>query len=1573
MNNIVDISIGGGSQIVWVSGFTNILTSGYYIKNSINEGSINITTASTGNLYVAGFVNRNLSGDLHNQDGQTRPKATIGIMNSINMANIETLSTSTGRTFIGGLVTLNGGTDGGSIQDAVNTGNIIGRNSNSSSQADPGVGTEAQGAVITSYNSGVTVAGIAAMAVYGRSRIYDTSNKGDVIGIANKFVRSGGVLGSALSQESSSAGLTANTHYSSATNAPHAIGLSIISNGINYGDVQAITEKIGSYGSVSNTNQTVYFRRNDSGTNATDILLGFPSGGTSLPTRTSTNVRPGVYSAAGGVIGYGLSKMFRMVNHGNIAATDVAGGVVGATSVVTSTTVFINTAINYGDIRAINNENYTNVYNNKKALEAHFYATNHSFLYPSTRTDIRLMPENKRGFGGVFGRLQRGSGQTMTSVNGSFDFVVNMNPNIDLIGRLDQVYDFSSSSRFFIFVDAIYYSAKVNDTTQVVFTGYEYERRGTSNATFEIRNFQYQYSTDDEGYPLYRVRMTGGNRYVPRGTQNQNITVVYKKIGNRDLDEDYRIVTSSPDYGNTSRYTNTTIAAGSWSDWMFDDGGAKPAQTNTITGTMSYQNGTTSYFNGAYKVNEITENPAEATSTRKYVYNPYFEMRDESTTLDDLQPITSYIYYAENDLLATQFVDKRPNGMYVLSSSSGSNYGAVLPKNFDVNKLKKIDYDVPNFLNYENVNEDYLIGELASSFGNLFDAYESLYQTKYNDKSELLNEGQSLKIKDKNYPTEVFYESNNFTGNTITFVVNRDLINPANSFTLNFELLKAVIPEGALIASSSATQAQLEAFRNNNLNAIIATGVIAPDLSFTASNRGQVVGQTITLGTFTSYSEAAIHDNAFTSVYSTEYTVRLQVLNTNVSNPTLNALRLDGGSYSNSNMGSRKTITNSIGMRFNDGSSKFPNGYAIDEFIKVYYEGDNDYEVLNDYYTIVSVPKAATQFVTDIYFSNELRPGNYKIGYKYYENDTEKFVYVNYDPAITRDFTEFVPYTSKNYDGSTADFNFNYDITSIHGFTMNRTVNTEGIPIYLNGYYDYEVSFLDRFVKTEFFEFDNITTSSSIVDGYRRYTINFREGNTTRVTKYIEERTLSPNYYKDNSSIPKTYNAGLGVDVTTTTATREANTTIFSLDYKLPLSFYDYDNFLITYTYNGGISEEVTDSTNLIYSEVSERLNLVMTKDALPGTYVITVKYVRDGIEINAGRVTVTKNPGTSGYLTNIKFSRFVVGNEYPDINVVNSTNTTIDPSPKYNLGVYYNGINYSEADIDGKTYFRIDGTVERIPLNYYMPVNITDYLPLGAMIKRKIYTSPSTFIWSDLVDANNTPEEIQAALATDFTIDPKTGAFTEEDVYIEYMVVPENEKDKPTNSQTGITYFISVKDISFTFLTMFNFWYKDSSNNITKLDDILAFDETLILLSMYNYEVSKDGVVLEDTIPENNISSIEFDKLEKVNSKVNMFYYIDFNTKNDYLYQIGNNLSGFYKITLGLPKNYTYKIYIDNYDTEDNLLPKFSDYMDDIEGFFYYINSSPITRTRYFHVVVEYNELDETDWGFTDIYNSWD
>ena len=159
-------------------------------------------------------------------------------------------------------------------------------------------------------------------------------------------------LGIALSVEltsgtfnNTSSNPSAGTFTTAVVGSGDPVGQSLLSNGLNFGNIYAVTANIGSYASAN----------------------GRVSGGTESGSNVANALRPGINASAGGVVAYGLTRMVRMLNHGTISSTDVAGGIVGSTYILGGqsqastpvTTVEINTAVHYGKIKAIKTGSYS--------------------------------------------------------------------------------------------------------------------------------------------------------------------------------------------------------------------------------------------------------------------------------------------------------------------------------------------------------------------------------------------------------------------------------------------------------------------------------------------------------------------------------------------------------------------------------------------------------------------------------------------------------------------------------------------------------------------------------------------------------------------------------------------------------------------------------------------------------------------------------------------------------------------------------------------------------------------------------------------------------------------------------------------------------------------------------------------------------------------------------------------------------------------------------------------------------------------------------------------------------------
>ncbi|MBI9009461.1 MAG: hypothetical protein JEZ05_05465 [Tenericutes bacterium] len=1540
--NVVNLNI--GTYSLHVAGFATDLATDHYIKRSLSDSDITVAEITgSGNIYIGGIVNINYAGDLQDAgQSTTQPVATEGIIDTMNSGTISTsygvvgdglygiLSTS--NTFIGGVATLNKG----SIQDAGNLGDISAANLNSSSAFTYETDSSYAGLVKT-YNSGIVAGGISAMVIGGTSRIYDSANNGNVLVTAYKYVRAGGILGVSLYRESSVGGITSGMGLS------NDIQNSILSNGVNLGNISAISNTIGSYSTSSTTTGSYYMSISENSPYISSLTIP------KVTTTVGSGQRPEIYSSAGGVIGYGLSYMQRMLNHGTISATDVAGGVVGATYVLgdSTTTVNITTAINYGTIAAIDNSDvaagidkfemsYSNISSNYMS-ESEF----NDFVFPSGYS--REYPEGKRGFGGIFGRLQRGTNGVMTNSGGAFDFIVNANEDVDLIGRLDQVSNFSISGRYFRFSGAIYYSAKYDDTTQNVFTGFRmgYYNSGTVTSYNTVTDIVY---ADYNGYIMYQVGIT--NNYL---------------------------------------YESPTVYEGYYYD-------TTPASVGS-TGNAGYI--------GGIPVPWITEDPNDVRITdsdTEYMYDPDFAMRTDSD-------LTEYIYFMTNDLLATRFTSTRPNGMYVLSTTAGQSFGLVLPRNIDIDYMRPIDEDYSGFISllmdYDVVSP--LIKENFST--EIETGFDNLKQTNFNDKAEVVaSETTNVILTESGGSSNVLNNPDvDYVNMELTYTISIEAFNPAQT-TASFAVTSALTSSGSLIArraydqySGVPTNSQLEAYRlllyperalGISTSYAADLDITLPSQSITSNTSPQSVGF------FSVYSEAFLGDDLYAkTAYYNDYEVF--IIFTPGSAYLTGTTEIEDVAF---NGGSQVTVTdptdlrllgnvNSLGsitLYFEDNKGILAQDYDFKSNFVIYYSGT---VLSSSYYTVSSNPVDISggigYYNITFTFTNTSKAGDYYFEYSYFPTSTTFTTYFDKAASTGSSITSFNYYSNQSSvsivsSTITSYVNVGYPLedymdTSTTNFT--ETINGS-LPNYQSNY-TYNIDFMTSgtLVISEFASVISAKlVSVSITNGYKTYQMEYiveaENGSQTIYTHNLIERSV------DLVSVLKNGNNVLLSNIHTS---REAESTEFTVDlgfdqtlnltenlYEIDPGAYSYLDIDVTGTTNDGLTTYTPVEIIGMTYDATDYLYIYFSYETLPGIYTFSFTYYRDGSLTDfitfASDLVIVKDLGTDAYLSDLKFSDIATETTYPDIYVANSDGT--HKSSAYNPLIYFGGIDYDEADEFGESYFHVDGKVNNVPLDYYLPYML-DYLPYGATISRHAYDwNTSSWYWTDEADSNSTGTEIDQ-LYTNFTLYPDTGTEPNEGdfVKIEYRVTAED-------GLTNVYYFVSVTDITFNLTVIFDIYYCTGADEGTcsLAKDSVDFNNELVIITVKNLDTNGDADTLSSDDPDDFPS---FTTVNALNNRMTQFFYTSL---ADYEYKFGRNMSGFYAFDVELQLDqylndlYTYEIkfgefYLADFDVGLGL-----------NGKYYYIGPSVTMRTRRFNVYIREVAIPETDapFGLFDFFKSW-
>ncbi len=1608
---------------LFVAGITHTLTQSRSIQNSIVNGSITVGGISTNlvnrtprnNIYIGGFVIYNNSGNMDPNGTTLMPKATMGILNSINNADItSTYSPSVfgilghANVYAGGIAAFNDG----DIQDSVNFGDLRFENRSNVDTTNVTFNLAATaGGSSTKYRYGVVLGGIASSVLSQKSRIYDSANNGTIIALSRNFARAGGILGIAIFLELQTG--NAPTIYTSATNAN--IQASILSNCINYGNVSALTVSISEYSS-GNTNQSLYhgtynhiFRFDIT---QPVIVSGYQNSfystvsnnAPTISTRTSTQERPGIHASAGGVIGYGLSVMRRMMNHGEISSTDVAGGVVGATVVFLTEYVKIDTAVNYGRVRAFNrgtnNAQFSAVdIMDYETIRDYFYPVDSTFIFPNTRSDIRLFPEDKRGFGGIFGRLQRAANQIMygnNDNNSTFNFIVNMDPNVDLIGRLDQVYNYFSSLHFFDFRNATYYSARKNDTTQAVFTGisYFYDNSSTvgnslfatrTNANIQITSQKYEYQYDSQSGQWMRTTyqrtmsrteiVLYGRRYTKVGRETAPFVNYQSEVISRS---------TGPAHNSTgwTALAGSTVPAGTLNEYKYLHQLPYYNQVWDLEETkVTISSTTTQVPNGYYlwattlPVPVITEDPMDAFG--EFTYGPTFPMITDPTLQD-------FIYYAENGNLSNTFINARPYGMYVLSTSSGSTFGANLPRNLVFDRLLPLAPSESGGLPSHSV--DYVNAPRMSvndnpDYQDLLANYAKMFQTQFSDKSQLLDSQPTIALheiegsKTKLLNPTLLQPTGSSNLGTLTFNLHLGNVDLSSGgiITLDYEMIQAMLPDNAILAKTieafyglpygSDVSAYVASYRA--LLAQYADPTIPDDqkpdlkpeltLQVNASNPQSGI---FNIGYVTSYSQLSYNITAFlTDDYTTDYLIRINVTyDPNFTKPFLYRYRVDGGSLLTPPSGTHisQTVTNTLEFNFRNPQQVLPHGTDflslgsdVADNVELHYFDPitNDY-VMVDYsdYQITATPvQNATNFpfTFTLILNPQLRGGLYRVGYRMlpYEAIKEGYTF-NKAASTLRAVTELEHYSSGKINPvstsiqSWVNFGYDFDFSS----TLPMTTEIPNQKPYLDAVISYHLPFLNYLKISSFATITNVAINNTTftAQGYRIYNISYsvrsESGLTTVYTHQITERPIAiTDVFRNNNKV--VMNASNPVLIS-----REALSTTVSI------------NYAVDRNYSSEIYNLIDDNPNryfaitpfvegVLFSVTDNSLVFTIDYEVDAGDYEFNVYYVRPGDpQIDLGKVYIRKLQGTNAYLFDISFAELATETNYPLMYVSNASGVPISSS--FQPTVYYAGIDYDGANLNGITQFRIDGQVSNIPLNNYLPLFL-NHLPAGATIARKIDSST----WTQEISGPDDPN--LGVLAADFS----AGFDENEDVIVTYRVTSEN-------GLSQVYYHITVTDITYNVSLIFDVIYEGNAL-MPNLDGLV------VVINVRNMKTNLPvGDVPVETFP-------AFNRIDEYRNSTNLMYVLN---HDNYQFRFGRNLSGFFSFNIKVldPNNYKYDFKIELDGTFE--LPNVSDYDDSTNdsGKYYYINSSTRNRTRSFVLTIFNAQTPEREYGFTDKDASW-
>jgi hypothetical protein len=1206
----------------------------------------------------------------------------------------------------------------------------------------------------------------------------------------------------------------------------------------------------------------------------------------------------------------------------------------------------------------------------------------------------------------------------------NFVNILNMDPNIDMIGRTDQNALGSFIYYRFSVVGVVdtYYSARTNDTSPASIVGYFPAQDITNRTIFHDSSTTVAFRIQRAGtspnftYTVTGVTLTSANgnrtdvlnRFVGIYATVSPITSTYLSNNANNTypttlttdftSTSYPLYTTITTHRDITRYglTAAQIASGVPS-WSSNVGTLTISNYNTdFTFTTNTTVSLTIADYNMEKVQDLTVGDVGYDPKKTYIFNQSFPLMNPSQS--------DFIYRVTKEVLADRFrLAADPlfkNGMYVLASSKGREAGAVLPANLSINNFYGLkEPDTPVYYNLDSISASNLnipsVQDLPTD--PLYLSYSSMFQVRKSDKSLVLPKQDQPTIGDL-----VLYDPSGInptleggtidnTAKTITFNVSQSAF-PSN--TVTYEALQATLSENAVIAISGITSGTHAGFKTayNARTSNILGGAykFTHTGTFDVNNRVQF--------TMTVYSEVAADDANLVTVYRTNYVVTINRIAQNL-NVTLNQILMNSTNVTPLPTLSGSTFTVSpsfplspngtITVRFIDNNTQLPLGHNL-TIHRLTKDGDT---VDPAYYTLALTPKASNNiFGFAMTLSDELESGVYRIVFSYYNSSTQfnldftkqassnrlitSLSYSTYSADASggliftptgTNFTTFIEF-GEILEGVLLSTNRSLVVTPIsNGSGLNYVNTLDSVQLSLDG---------NTLMILKVSPFASITSATVRYqyggDGRKSYIFTYTIVNelsqSTSITHTVTERQLA------NFIIYKNGNQQFAYPVE---VTREALTTNIQIDFRLQdVTLYDNITTIIT-----DINGVFTPTENQIQFFIDDGYAMIITFELGVGekTYAFTLNR-EGGVTYNLGNVVIRKNLGVSAYLNDIRFQiNSDITLKYPLIYQINADGSTTTPT-NYDPRAFFDGIDYDGADVAGVQYFRINGEVSDIDLSNYHP----DFtLPIGAIIQRQV--GPNS--WSNDLFGNFTSEV--------------------EDVntVVRYRILSEQTNANNPGVLTNITdstivyYDLTVVDILYNLTIRFTLFYRFANGTIVPAGDPSSpIKNSVILIILKNYETDESFTPTISIDPGTGriIYPYEgeiFGYTDGVRNQSTLFFYpLPANITN-YLYTFGKNKTGVYNFSIVSPKytgvtsvnlvnglRYDYNIYLrtgvtgsGTYPWNDDKykLPVF-DNTGEIIGKYYYVLGTNRQIIREFAIVIEESTLG-SQWGLYDDYTSWD
>lgn len=1150
-----------------------------------------------------------------------------------------------------------------------------------------------------------------------------------------------------------------------------------------------------------------------------------------------------------------------LINHGHVSSTDVAGGILGTLSQSTSgeSSNTFQTLINYGDVNAINKTNISSLYEQEDIYaNLIFYDNDDEFVQP-----ILNNINTKRGIGGIFGRLQSTTSQTLGNINATnarFKIILNLNDDVDFIGHIDNPYiDNQNLGYLRTPVLDTTYSAKINDNTPM------YRNKVLNNdMTEDLKDYNFRFGTTG-------ARTAVNIRFAP-----------YEALADRfKTDDRYE----NGMFVNTGRFD---FNDGTGRAYILFSGAEEPFFGSDFDLSPNIEDNITELekrFNDQNQVKyNVLANTVYSPSTIRltftdsgplYMGQPVLENYDDSNKLN--------IPLKEFELeLNLNFLEKSVTEIsYYITGHF--EYGTLIARTFEDSGFNnKEDYRQALIQEYEARLGGYI---LTGDYAPLLTLDLTNYDTLEEDlEGEIL--GKFVVYSEASIFNSQFFEDDEYlTEYTVKIdIIHRQFIDSPKftEYKIGNNPTQPVTP----IEDETHMDYEIKETFDNDSSIV---------MYFVDDSQVVAVDSTLDL------------DNVVLEYYDPITDTFVEVLyDKTISN-------LDRRYYKKS---TTKVVLNPVTeVRTFNISFSFNNLLRNGRYRLVYNFHPFD-EIRYVYFDFQNAVYSSVNTITEMTFANDInteRVVNQQTKEIFGGIVFNKIVNINYvEDTLTGEIELGETANDPLYVYLQGPI-YSYDTTQ-SGFLnhFNRGDDYSQILSVINTNYPDDFK-TDPINKTRTYNFEILVKAQN--GDLATYTFEVQERSANISDLYHDEAKI-----EDFDSVELTIEreslySEMEIQFDVTRIGSNSVTDYFFYKTEPDSTGYNYFDVVLVNDDNNtdGFNWRVTNLGN------DHSLYLEFEQELIRGQHYVHINYHRfNGEVLTIAVLNIYKLLGLDAYLTNIKFTDNIDDTSTPDMYEADLNGNIVENSD-YDIYAGFEYIFY-DGSMNLVHNYRVDGQVSNIPLDHYSPLMV-DYLPEGATISRLYYDSSGSIKWTDPVGKDD-PIEDREILYANFTVVQSTGqeANDEEEIIVTYKVMSE---ERNIDRKVDVYYHVTVVDIFSNVNFIFELYHRtgtEGSYTDTLIKNSSLKDE-VIRINISNFdtdvEVTNVSYPLVKDFP-------VFSEITLCNYSINQFYIA---TYERYQNRFSRNVSGFFSFDVYVKHSDPTKAYSYTIIHNDQTLNDLSDF----------------------------------------------